>query len=179
MRYSSCTTSMPPEFSKALDVLLNNMQCTNVSPAPVLSNDVMLEDSFQFVQNDFASRSIPAGEGWRWNQAKSRKKIDVGFATVTFFKLAPRLLQTSNNKSSSSPNLKLWKYTIHPKNNAEKSFYAIWCERGLDKTVIETSPPTNECLSVKDFEFLAPFMDIDVAEQLWPENYLFAHPFIF
>ena len=186
MKHLSDSFNLPPEFSKALNFLMTMLQSQTILHSGKVTKDILNQGSCQILRYDFTSRSIPSGNGWRWNQAKSRRKVETQMGDVTFFKLAPRRIATTSN-SFTTPNLKLWKFCVHPKNKTEHPFYVLWCERGMVvPDVLADIPPSSGCsldqpwdstcnvptrpISINDLEFLAPFMDSNVVCELWPSH---------
>ena len=60
--------------------------------------------------------------------------------------------------------MKLWQMEITPENTS--TITLLWCEKG---------PKTEEVLNLDDFHFLAPFMSIESANELWPDTNTWYH----
>ena len=160
----SCTA--PPEFSQAFEVLHKHLLFLllnrRVIPQQLSDELWMYSGNVSHVTRSSKIRDVPSGVGWRWNQAKRKyviKHHQTGIS-LELLKLVPR--KSVRSTLTNLPKLKLWQGTCTDEHNPITVF---WCEKGLDSN--ETSP--ND-LNISDYEFLAPFMDQHLGEELWPHT---------
>lgn len=154
--------NLPPEFNKALEVAIqkfDELLIKRVS-SQELTNQLWTTTGFSaFTRKQYKIREIPSGDGWRWNQAKHRYTIsDTKYgAPLSIIKLVPR--KAAKSSLDSLPKLKLWLISMTYK---KYSMSIFWCEKGADLYT-----PQEE-LNLKDYAFLAPFMDPLTSKELFP-----------
>ena len=125
--------SLAPEYARAVDKLVSILRCP-IKAQHYITGDILNQGAIQKVLQKFTSKSIPAGTFWGWNQAKSRKKVELPIGYVTFYKLTPRKRQKKPIPDA-APNYKLWQFCIKPKDKITKPFHILWCEKGVTAKV--------------------------------------------
>ena len=151
-----------PEYSRAIskytDILREPSSTTLACNEYVIKNGSICK-----LDHPCDIKAIPSGENWRWNQSKSKVKVNVAGADIIIQKLIPR--KKKGCIADSTPSYKLWIYTI---THDMDTIYGSWCEKGV---VSCTDPQTTEdfsMLSIEDFVFLSPFVDPSIVPVLWP-----------
>ena len=154
--------SLTPEYRNALNVIDNaiSLQLFTSSGYEIPSN-LMLEGSIFLIKRDFKSRNIPSGKHWRWNQVKSRFQalLPKSKVMVEFYKLTPRSI-IKTQKIPRSP-YKIWRFDVFDSSRSNVKYRMIWCEKGIKD---------NDTIFLEDLQFLAHFMDPNVAKEIWPNN---------
>lgn len=154
---------LSPEYQNAVNMLDRVISNTNIRSGDVIPEEIKNEGTIVFLKNDFKSRNIPAGEDWRWNQAKSRRRVVLPQSAnlVEFYKLMPRPLY-NQTCSSNFPKrcFKIWRFDVYNLSGSQIRFRALWCEKGIKNDATT--------MSLEDFRFLSPFMDPNLAEEIWP-----------
>ena len=152
--------TLPPEFDRAMKFINKRLLRVLNSPVPVLPSSIWESTNNLLVINKSPKiRDIPHGMNWRWNQAKNRYKVSLDEISTSaeILKLVPR---KTSEKLSTLPKLKLWQVKSLNKNNI---FTIYWCEKGADSS-------DNINLKLKDFSFLAEFIEPEIGKSLWPEH---------
>lgn len=179
---SDSNEKLQPEYVRAVECLDKHFDDKIVFSSHTPNSSMLIHGAFQFFEKRIATKYIPSGKAWRWNQTNARKEIkmaDRGI-TVKILKLIPRKRNTIAPKSE-IPSLKIWQFElVHPN---KTSTYALWCEKGLDASEVSNvsffMKPSSECvqnheievvpeLKLKDFAFLSKWMDQSVASSFWP-----------
>mmetsp|Transcript_34790 Transcript_34790/g.59643 ORF Transcript_34790/g.59643 Transcript_34790/m.59643 type:complete len:197 (-) Transcript_34790:67-657(-) len=179
--------SLKPEHMRALQTLSARLNSSEKIFTPEeIGEEIWQENSFKLIDHPFATKDIPNGSYWRWNQTKSRRtaRLISQHSKVNLFKLIPRRRQTKVVSKTSLPKIKLWQFEIEDE-DTNNITHALWCERGLspDGTVfhfsnIKEKKKENKqkkekkdsiTLNISDFVFLAPLMNPDTAQQLFPQ----------
>ena len=164
MAFSNHTAiqELSPEYKNASkvidDVLSQNFFINYEMPEEYCfsTNEIII------LSNDFKSKQIPGGFGWRWNQVKGRKQAILkksGFKGE-FYKLMPRPISKENSIKNLGPK-KLWRFDVFRVDNPKILIHILWCEKG------------EEMLRIEDYEFLAPFLDPALAKILWPNRTIY------
>lgn len=153
------STSLPPEFERALERITKYFNTTITPPIneKLIPDKIWKQSGFAVVVSSVPKiRTIPSGEGWRWNQAKHRYTVNVENSnySVELTKLVPR--KSVRSTLDTLPKLKVWKGTILMENNNQT---VLWCEKGMDQTDIMNDIKEIDNLQIDDYSFLAPFMD--------------------
>ena len=157
----------PPEFSQAFDVLHKHLhfliQHRRAIPQQLTDELWMYSGNLSHVTKSSKIRDVPSGIGWRWNQAKRKyviKHHQTGIS-LELLKLVPR--KSVRSTLANLPKLKLWQGTTIEQQHTPITVF--WCEKGFDSNEISSND-----LDISDYEFLAPFMDQHIGEELWPHN---------
>ena len=157
-------SKLPPEYVKAVEKLLGSLENRSYTTHNLPTNEILKQGSIQKLYCSFSSRKIPTGQYWRWNQAKSRQTVHLPLGVVTFYKLTAR---KSKKALFEAPKCKLWKFEISPHNG--KPFYVLWCEKSsTDVSSLACDSEAKSEITLQDLSFLKPFMEPELANQLWP-----------
>ena len=126
---------------------------------PLLPSNFIAFSSVPFQGN------IPREKGWAWCQSDSRNTVAVDNLVISFKKMNARKKKLSTN-SIKPPTLKIWLFEskIH-----DEQVYCLWSEKGVGRwqgvvTTLGIIYP--QMLMMEDFEFLASFMDENIARAL-------------
>ena len=172
---------IPPEFNRAVSNIHKsfiNFKCGEYSTCVQTTKEIWLRsNNFSFFNDILKVKQIPSESGWRWNQAKGRISFinDDKIIKIDLAKLVPRKIP--KRSESLVPSMKIW-HAIVTNNNSK--FTVLWCERGYDikltsktklKSTITPKPiqiMEEDNLNIDDYKFLAPYMDLESAVDLWP-----------
>lgn len=148
---------LTPEYRNAMNMIDNAIvsKCFTT-----ITNDVpkeMCQGSISLVKNNFTSKNIPSGLNWGWNQVRSRYKTQLPKSNVSveFYKLIPR----RRIREIQITSMKIWRFDVFD-SREQRTFTILWCEKGMienDTTIL-----------LENLQFLAHFMEPDVAEEIWP-----------
>ena len=163
---------LKPDFSKALEIFAQHWPSVNVQRTMLSFNEICEHNAIYSFAGELKVKDIPSSGGyWRWNQTKGRQTVHLEDhnVNVSFFKLIPRRLPTSDKTSQRStvkeklPSLKLWIYRV------DHTQTLLWCEQGAEKAFrapnIDTKFP-----SLQELEFLKNFVDVGLWDVFWPAN---------
>ena len=161
---------LTPEYTTAVQYLMELLK----NPQPLqtyISEDILQHGNVQFLSSGLTLKNIPSADGWRWNQTRSRKRVTIHGANVTFFKLTPRR-KSDALLDATLPSFKMWKFIIAP-TSKDIPFQILWCEKGAtaERSYGCIHPMTEDSFAnIDEFSFLAPFMDSHLASLLWPNK---------
>ena len=124
-------TTMKPEDRRALQNLLAVLDKSNINHT-IMSSDVWTENRLSFFSLPFATKRIPSGNNWRWNQSRAKKEIYLQQynAQVVIAKLIAR----KTKDSDTAPNYKLWQFTVTFLYSKREPLVVLWCEKGRKET---------------------------------------------
>jgi len=156
------TGDLPKEFLRAISVFESfYSQDLTISP------DSKMEEVWSKTGNiglfsplgKLSPSKLSSGYGWRWSQAKTRRKVDLSdnITSLELFKLVPK--SKPKITSSKPPSLRLWQFNVFTE--GENMKVVLWCEKGIDQE-------EKEELKLSDFQFLASFMHPTHAKEFWP-----------
>ena len=167
------SSALQPEHQRALGFAFSKRDTLQPVLFDELSSRMWCQGEMALVVGSFATKHIPRGPHWRWNQTRSRKRVSVKKdcvqESVQFWKMVPRKSLSSN--PTPIPSIKLWIFSL-----GNDQTHLLWCERGIfslpSSPDSSFKPPADLSILSEDLlwelEFLRPLMDPSVAEEIWP-----------
>mmetsp|Transcript_117959 Transcript_117959/g.176238 ORF Transcript_117959/g.176238 Transcript_117959/m.176238 type:complete len:167 (-) Transcript_117959:58-558(-) len=163
----SATTpgKLQPEYERAVKELLKHLETSPVCTNEISETVAYVSGTFQLFGKRIATKTIPSGKSWRWNQTNARKEIFLAAdnLSVKVLKLIPR--KRNMVSSERIPSLKIWQYEVISPN---KTYFAIWCEKGYDRT--KEPKEVAVSLELADLSFLSCWMEPSLANSFWPRG---------
>merc|ERR1711907_497504 len=123
-RHMFDTERLRREERKALEVLVSNWNARHTRTEILCLEQIITGKTF-FTINTFKTSMLPKGQGWVWNQSRSRNTIQRFGHQIDFYKVNARKAKYS--PYSVAPSYKVW--IFHIKSDSE-GFSFLWCERG-------------------------------------------------
>merc|ERR1712137_235901 len=150
--------NLQPEYRNAIQVLSEKLpSLTTTLPPTEIPRQVFQQGNTLKFEDIVIPRRIPGHTAWRWNQSKSKQKVQMADGShVEMIKLIPRR-RAIRERHQTVPSYKLWLFHYF---TTGTRFSVTWCEKGTElesrsspvaspSAVASSQPSSPACLSAE------------------------------